>query len=66
MSNPTDSNPRKTPLTLAECFTWCDRYRSTPWNMLAFSTASDKQPSPMLVLGSLEYHARQLTKAEKP
>jgi len=54
-----EQNPSN-PLTLDECLAWCDRYRSTPWNMLALSTASDKQPSPMLVLGSLEHHVRQL------
>lgn len=43
---------------MEECFAWLDRYRETPWAALALATAVDKQPSPMLVMGSLEWHLR--------
>lgn len=43
---------------LDQCLAWIERYKSTPWNMLALSTVTDKTHSPMAILGSLAYHAK--------
>lgn len=36
-----------------ECIAWANRYVGVPWNMLALSTAANKDHSPVLVLQSL-------------
>lgn len=48
---------------LDECLAWIERYQSTSWNMLALSTATDKTHSPMAILGSLAWHAKELSRA---
>lgn len=40
-------------LTYDECKAWAEKYASTPWSMLALSTAADKAASPLLVMRSL-------------
>lgn len=55
------SNVEWGPLPLDEIFAWLERYRSTSWNSLALATASAKDHSPILVIGSMEHYLRKFT-----
>lgn len=50
-------------LTLDECFAWMRRYSSEPFSSLALTTSAARDHSPLKVMASLGWHAKQLADA---